>query len=555
MLASKVTNETKAATASTSNLVQRSRRLVNRSRSIGVGVPPVHDRTVGNQSTLSKSANHSPESTAKPERYESEANLVGQRGLSPSLDFTRRPVSCPEPIRPADDPLEHKADRVADQVMGMRDPEHTDDRPDYQPGSYWSIHDRALGGDTGTSQGDTKVNGGDRQPQLSSSSARDLADSPGGRDVQPSGPTSSQRLGKVSESRTIPIQTKLALNTPGDPYEQEADRISEHVTRMPDSELHRKCAYGGTCADCQSGHSGQHQRFQPKGRDAGDAPKTAVPPLVDKVLQSPGERLDPATLRFMEPRFGYDFGAVRVHADATAAESARAVHAHAYTQGEHIVFARGRYEPTTAEGRRLVGHELAHVVQQVGQSSGLVQRQNDDDNGSDGRSSKDRSRQTRPRNPPPGTVPIDQTGLDRETIHKIKDGIGAGPQDWVGVAPDGHVITSDPDGNAVDNGHVSDFSSNGVETIPKWVWGLIGIAAAIGIIVLFATGVGEVGLILAGASAVVILAVKAALRAVGRDSSATASTADGSEETDQGSATASTTDGSEEIDQTSVAAA
>ena len=67
----------------------------------------------------------------------------------------------------------------------------------------------------------------------------------------------------------------------------------------------------------------------------------------------------------MEPRFGYDFSRVKVHADDRAADAARAIHAHAFTQGEHIVFARDRYRPSTTEGTKLLGHELAHVVQQT----------------------------------------------------------------------------------------------------------------------------------------------------------------------------------------------
>ena len=66
----------------------------------------------------------------------------------------------------------------------------------------------------------------------------------------------------------------------------------------------------------------------------------------------------------MEPQLGHDFSRVRVHADREAAASAGAIHAHAYTQGEHVVFAGGRYAPATSEGQKLVAHELAHVVQQ-----------------------------------------------------------------------------------------------------------------------------------------------------------------------------------------------
>jgi hypothetical protein len=80
----------------------------------------------------------------------------------------------------------------------------------------------------------------------------------------------------------------------------------------------------------------------------------------------------------MEPRFGQDFSRVRVHADATAAESARSVHALAYTVGQHIVFAPGQYDPHSPRSRRLLAHELAHTVQQAG-SAGVGQAKLDID--------------------------------------------------------------------------------------------------------------------------------------------------------------------------------
>ena len=92
----------------------------------------------------------------------------------------------------------------------------------------------------------------------------------------------------------------------------------------------------------------------------------AVPEIVQRVLASPGQPLDPTTRFKMEGRFGRNFGDVRVHTDALAAESARAVSAHAYAVGQHIAFDSGQYRPTTPEGERLLAHELAHTIQQHG---------------------------------------------------------------------------------------------------------------------------------------------------------------------------------------------
>ena len=108
-----------------------------------------------------------------------------------------------------------------------------------------------------------------------------------------------------------------------------------------------------------------------------DAEQTPAPPIVQEVLNATGEPLDQATRAIMEPSFGYDFSQVRVHTDAKAAESSRAVNAQAYTVGEHVVFAANRYQHGTTAGRSLLAHELAHVVQQNNGPVAL-QRQPDD---------------------------------------------------------------------------------------------------------------------------------------------------------------------------------
>src|SRR6185437_8114002 len=76
-----------------------------------------------------------------------------------------------------------------------------------------------------------------------------------------------------------------------------------------------------------------------------------------------GQPLDRDTRAFMEPRFGHDFSKVRVHCDSRAAQSADAVNARAYAVGDDIVFGRGEYAPESAQGKSLMAHELAHVVQ------------------------------------------------------------------------------------------------------------------------------------------------------------------------------------------------
>lgn len=128
--------------------------------------------------------------------------------------------------------------------------------------------------------------------------------------------------------------------------------------------LQRKCACGGApgldgeCATCRE------QRRSMQRRVTSEAEPSAVPAIVYEVLRSPGQPLDPSTRAFMEPRFGHDFGRVRVHTDAKAEESTRAVNALAYTVGQHVVFGSGRYAPRTTAGNGLLTHELVHTIQQ-----------------------------------------------------------------------------------------------------------------------------------------------------------------------------------------------
>ncbi len=174
--------------------------------------------------------------------------------------------------------------------------------------------------------------------------------------------------------------------------EREADRSAEYVMNIrglgapalpapppPDSKrgagsVQRACTCGGKAegeGECEECAKARLQRKAMDGPDSGSAPRGilgarsgARPPDVHDVLRSPGRALDAGVRAFMEPRFGHDFGSVRVHTGEAAARSARSVSALAYTAGEHVVFNEGQYQPETEAGRRLLAHELAHVIQQ-----------------------------------------------------------------------------------------------------------------------------------------------------------------------------------------------
>jgi Domain of unknown function (DUF4157) len=141
------------------------------------------------------------------------------------------------------------------------------------------------------------------------------------------------------------IQPKLANDSASsDPQEREADRAAEAVVDSPP-------------AQTEIPRSAVHRREVPDG---------ALPLGVHALNTSPGSALDRSVRHEMESTLGHDFSDVRVHIDENAARSATAIRALAYTTGRDVVFAPGQYSPHTHAGRRLIAHELTHVVQQRG---------------------------------------------------------------------------------------------------------------------------------------------------------------------------------------------
>lgn len=119
------------------------------------------------------------------------------------------------------------------------------------------------------------------------------------------------------------------------------------------------CAPG---ADQDHGPSGQIMR----SAEAGSPAQLSPPGVTDIVRRGTGRPLDTQVATQMGSAFGRSFAQVRIHADALAAQSAAAVGAEAFTVGNDIVFAVGKYQPDSASGARLLAHELTHVVQQRG---------------------------------------------------------------------------------------------------------------------------------------------------------------------------------------------
>lgn len=177
------------------------------------------------------------------------------------------------------------------------------------------------------------------------------------RAERPAAPREAPPLPHAAPPLPHTAQAKLAIGAVNDPLEREADRAADQVMRMPDPKLAPTAAppqISRQCAACK--------------QEAASTDR--APGIVDKVLETTGRPLDARTRAFFEPRFGHDFSRVRVHSGPEAEQSARAINARAYATGHDIVFGAGSYAPETDPGRRLLAHELAHVVQQ----NGSVQR-------------------------------------------------------------------------------------------------------------------------------------------------------------------------------------
>ncbi|MBA2434605.1 MAG: DUF4157 domain-containing protein [Verrucomicrobiota bacterium] len=182
--------------------------------------------------------------------------------------------------------------------------------------------------------------------------------------------------------RSARLQRKCACGgTPGPAGECESCRKQQRATERPPAKLQAKLVVTASgsaleeeadrAADSLGSSASRARLSSWNGDSLGDM---TSPPIVDEVVASGGEPLDSATRDRMSSHFGHHFGDVRIHADSRAAESARAVRAHAYTVGSHIAFNAGRYAPATAAGQKLLAHELAHVVQQTAPGRHAVQR-------------------------------------------------------------------------------------------------------------------------------------------------------------------------------------
>lgn len=266
-------------------------------------------------------------------------------------DFTRIPIhsmqiSLPQTklkVNQPGDVYEQEADQVAEQVMRMTDlgPSVSDDEDETKTSllrkqSTEPRADAATDVPSVPSVVHAVLNSS--QGHLLDTTTRAFMESRFGHDFS--------RIPTYTSTAGV-IHTKLAINKPGDEYEREADRVADQVLAAP-------------AHPAVSGVTPHIQGFV--GEPAGQT--DTAPASVDRVLANAGRPLEPAIQQEMGQRLGHDFSQVRIHTDEQAAESARAVNALAYTVGGNVVFGQGRYVPGTREGKRLLAHELTHVVQQ-----------------------------------------------------------------------------------------------------------------------------------------------------------------------------------------------
>jgi len=166
----------------------------------------------------------------------------------------------------------------------------------------------------------------------------------------------------AAETDKQQLQTKLAISSPGDVFEREADSVADHVMHMPDPASQRQ----------RTNAANDQPPLIQRQTDGATGSSTVAAGFISHL--GAGAPLDSASRRFFEPRFGRDFSAVRVHTDGVAAGSAAQIAARAYTVGNNVVFGAGQWSPATTAGRKLLAHELAHVAQQTG-GTGTIQRQ------------------------------------------------------------------------------------------------------------------------------------------------------------------------------------
>ncbi|NOQ33835.1 MAG: DUF4157 domain-containing protein [Methanosarcinales archaeon] len=228
------------------------------------------------------------------------------------------------------------------------------------------------------------------------------------------------------------IQAKLKIGQPGDMYEREADRVADEVMRVPEPEIQRQeeeeqeeeilltkplVDQITPLVQRQVEEEEEEEMLQAKSRE--DATSEVTDDLESQInaIRGGGRPLAESERAYFELRFGNDFSRVRIHTEARAADMARVLNAHAFTLGNDIVINAGRYAPETSEGKKLLAHEMTHVVQQ---NAGNVRASSDQGQALHGSNSPSRS--LRPPIQRAAEVHLKSTDLSIQRLTLLREG-------------------------------------------------------------------------------------------------------------------------------------
>jgi LysM repeat protein len=168
----------------------------------------------------------------------------------------------------------------------------------------------------------------------------------------------------------VTVQPKLKIGAPDDPCERQADRVAEAVVSSPAPAIQQQSEENSgeilqrKCTECEKDEGLQMKSSA--GKSAGAAP----PGISQKIQNAAGGTQLPASVKSeMSQKIGADFSDVNIHTGPEASLLNQSLGARAFTHGNHIFFNSGEYNPDSREGKRLLAHELTHVVQQVRSNS------------------------------------------------------------------------------------------------------------------------------------------------------------------------------------------
>ena len=166
----------------------------------------------------------------------------------------------------------------------------------------------------------------------------------------------------AASSDNAPSVDSIRISSPSDPAEREATSVAASIMRSVDT----------APVSASTPSSLQRAASAPLSRSASVAPAGVSAKIARSM--SGGTALPTSVRSFMEPRFGANFGGVRIHTGENAAGLSRQLNARAFTVGEHVFFGRNQFQPGERDGRELIAHELTHTIQQGAAAQRSIQR-------------------------------------------------------------------------------------------------------------------------------------------------------------------------------------